>query len=275
MNFQSSIKVFATILITVCAHYSYSQSLPNSIKWTGFKVEDKDTIRMELVLERHDSIISGKATYFFSNGKYYKTFTVEGKVSNDSIVISDGFIQDKLMPPFDCSFYGDYYLKMDSVTLTGVWKEPYKSIVRKLEIGDIFLVKESPESVNYNFDSLLLSKIAMGRKDTIIQSFKTAFKTIELSVSDDAVVDNDIISILFNENVLIKNYSLIAKPLKFILSIDPGRKKSYLRFIAENVGNIPPNTATIKIKIGEVVRSLIIPSSFKYNGVIVFELSDE
>jgi hypothetical protein len=270
-----SIKMFAAVLTTFCTVNSYSQSFPDSIKWTGFKIEDKDTVRMELVLERRNSIISGKATYFFSNGKYYKTFTVEGKVSNDSIVISDGFIQDKLMPPFDCSFYGDYYLKMDSVTLTGVWKEPYKSIVRKLEMGDIYLVKEGAPGSNYNFDSLLLKRIADERMDTIIQAFKTKFRTVELSVSDDAVVDNDIISILFNENVLIKNYSLTAKPLKFTLDIDSARKKSYLRFIAENVGNIPPNTATIKIKIGEVVRSLIIPSSFKYNGVIVFELSDE
>jgi len=136
-------------------------------------------------------------------------------------------------------------------------------------------VREGDPGSNYNFDSLLLKKVADERMDTIIQAFKTKFRTVELSISDDAIVDNDIISILFNENVLVKNYSLTETPLKFTLNIDPARKKSHLRFIAENVGNIPPNTAAIKIKIGEVVRSLIIPSSFKYNGVIVFELADE
>ncbi len=83
------------------------------------------------------------------------------------------------------------------------------------------------------------------RKLVVKQSIKVKQRQITINIIEQYREDNDIVSIMLNDNWIIKNYTVIKKPKTIVVDLKPGR--NVLVFHAENLGTIPPNTATIMV----------------------------
>lgn len=69
---------------------------------------------------------------------------------------------------------------------------------------------------------------------------------VEIRVWDDKFVDGDIISLLFNEKWLLREYSLRRKQWKTTFTLVPGAENRLVLF-AHNMGKMPPNTAAVQV----------------------------
>ncbi|MEQ1800050.1 MAG: hypothetical protein ABL872_18985, partial [Lacibacter sp.] len=85
---------------------------------------------------------------------------------------------------------------------------------------------------------------------------------------DNGEVDNDTITISVNGVVVAADVRLDITPFELKLAFKPGEKSIDVTISANNLGNIPPNTAYLKVTAGETVHRLYVFSTKEVNAVV-------
>jgi N-acetylmuramoyl-L-alanine amidase len=98
-------------------------------------------------------------------------------------------------------------------------------------------------------------------------------KKITVDLYDDGDVDNDIVSVYFNGAAVVSKKPLSTNPISLTLNIEPGKTNELILF-AENLGNIPPNTALMIINDGTTRHEVRLAADMKNNAEIKFELKN-
>jgi hypothetical protein len=93
---------------------------------------------------------------------------------------------------------------------------------------------------------------------------------IRLDFYDNAQVDGDIITVLLNNQPLVSNQKLAAKPITLEIKVDLDNKEQEVTMVAENLGDIPPNTALLIITAGSKRYQLYLTSTEKKNAQVRF-----
>lgn len=106
-------------------------------------------------------------------------------------------------------------------------------------------------------------------KDT--KTIQVKNNKITVDFYDDGDIDNDIISVYFNKTAVFEKKSLTAKAYSVALTLEPGKTNELLMF-AENLGNIPPNTALMIITDGDSRHEIRLSADLKNNASVRFEL---
>ena len=96
---------------------------------------------------------------------------------------------------------------------------------------------------------------------------------IKVDLYDDGEIDNDIVSVYFNNRMLVDKISLTAAAHSFSLTLEPGKSNELVLF-ADNLGNIPPNTALMIITDGTARHEVRLSADLKNNASIMFELKN-
>ena len=92
-------------------------------------------------------------------------------------------------------------------------------------------------------------------------------QNISLTIWDEKEVDGDIISIRFNDQWVIRNYTLSATPKTFNLQAKAGQV-NYIEMFAEDVGRIPPATTAMIVSDGNRNHKVSLRSTPETNGRI-------
>lgn len=106
-----------------------------------------------------------------------------------------------------------------------------------------------------------------------IKTINVKNKKISVDLYDDGDVDNDIVSVYFNGVAVVSKKSLSTKPLSLTLNIEPDKPNELILF-AENLGNIPPNTALMIINDGPNRHEVRLSADLKNNAEVKFELKN-
>lgn len=137
------------------------------------------------------------------------------------------------------------------------------------------------DDVKYAVDSLIpatedqsekemVDKMA-NRKKTEIRRLVIDTQTIHIKVFDNGVVDNDTVSIFYNNKLLVNKQRLSDKAIEFDITLDEGISDHELVMYAENLGGIPPNTALVIVTAGKNRYELFSSASLEENAVLRFE----
>jgi N-acetylmuramoyl-L-alanine amidase len=94
---------------------------------------------------------------------------------------------------------------------------------------------------------------------------------IKVALYDDGEIDNDIVSVYFNNSLLAAKKPLTDKPVIFNLNLEAG-KNNELVLYADNLGTIPPNTALMIITDGTNRYEVRLSADLKNNASVRFEL---
>ncbi len=108
-----------------------------------------------------------------------------------------------------------------------------------------------------------------GRETDIVRIIPIKSESFTIQLYDNAEIDKDSISLVFNNNVLLSKKPLLNKPINLTLSLDKSASNELIMF-AENLGTIPPNTALIVVLDGKSKHEVYITSDMKKNGTIKF-----
>lgn len=95
-------------------------------------------------------------------------------------------------------------------------------------------------------DANLQTAIDHQRPLEVQETYTVQGEHIKISIADDAQEDGDILSLIFNGQVILDTYQLEKR--KKILKIPMTQKENYLVVYAHNEGSIPPNTIAIKVE---------------------------
>ena len=123
---------------------------------------------------------------------------------------------------------------------------------------------------------ITLSRVAESDFDHI-KEIKVDTGTIRLDFYDNAQIDGDIISVLLDNKPLITNQVLTARPITVEIKVDLAHTEQEITMVAENQGDIPPNTALLIITAGKKKYRLYLASTEKKNAQvrIIYEKPDQ
>ena len=120
-------------------------------------------------------------------------------------------------------------------------------------------------------DSIAVPKTITQRKNIEQSHIEVNVKTLNLKVYDNAIMDGDTVSILYNGKMLLTHQLLSEKGIELNIELDEKQTRHEITLFAENLGSIPPNTALIVITAGTKRYELFASASLEENAVLVFE----
>jgi hypothetical protein len=105
------------------------------------------------------------------------------------------------------------------------------------------------------------------RKKNIIRTLVVNTDSVLLRVYDNGIVDGDIVSVVYNDNVVIDKLSLTTHAVEVKIAVNPSQTNT-LVFHAHNLGLYPPNTAKLEILYGNKKEELTVSSDLTVSSVI-------
>lgn len=108
------------------------------------------------------------------------------------------------------------------------------------------------------------------RKNELIRTLVLTNPEVEISLYDNGEIDNDTVSIYLDGALLLANKRLSNKPITYTLQLNETNPEHTLVMVAENLGNLPPNTSLMIIQDGDKRHQVTITSTEQKNAMIRF-----
>lgn len=250
---------FFQLIVTIFSVSAASQDL-NGV-WRGTLTQGPGgcfrVYNIELNVKNDGTTIKGVSYHYSDVTNYVKEdFGGTYNSTNKTLSISELRVLTFHVPP-DCipciKQYNLAYEKLnDKEVLTGDWGGVTMNNYASCPPGKITLSRVAESDFEH------------------IKEIKVDTGTIRLDFYDNAQVDGDIITVLLNNQPLASNQRLTAKPITLEIKVDLINKEQEVTMVAENLGDIPPNTALLIITVGTKRYQLYLTSTEKKNAQVRF-----
>jgi len=161
-----------------------------------------------------------------------------------------------------------------------------KMLMKSFKKDSAYLVKEGVYDKIFNnetlampiFDSLVTQResVAVKQVEAVSNRMDLVQKIIDIDSSfikidlyDNGIVDDDTVSVYLNGSKIVSSRRLAAVPLHMELELDD-KEDNELKLFAENLGEIPPNTALMIVTVNGKRIELNLSASLSNNAVVVF-----
>lgn len=108
------------------------------------------------------------------------------------------------------------------------------------------------------------------RKPDILKTIQIENEIFRVDLYDNGEIDGDSISVFYNNKLILAHKKLTDRPITLNLNIPDGEAVNELTMYAENLGEIPPNTALMVVTDGDKRYEVRISSDLKNSGTIRF-----
>jgi len=108
------------------------------------------------------------------------------------------------------------------------------------------------------------------RKNELTRLITVTNSEIDISLYDNGTIDNDTVSIYLDGKLILSNKRLSNVPIKYKLQLDESSPEHTLVMVAENMGDIPPNTSLMIIQDGDKRYQVSIVSTEQKNAMVRF-----
>ncbi len=116
-----------------------------------------------------------------------------------------------------------------------------------------------------------IPKVLLERENNLVKTIYTNEKAITVEIFDNGTIDNDTISLYHNNKLVISQAKLTYTPLRLKIDCSDESKRHELIMVAENLGEIPPNSALMVITAGKKRYEIFLISNEQRNAKVVVE----
>jgi hypothetical protein len=235
---------------------------------------------IELQINFSSNNIIGKAYDYYDTSKYVKmSFTGRYNPQTHRMVL----IENKVLQyniPYDCApcmktYDLAYSVRGKEEILSGEWKghlvdrqnacPPGKISLTKAERSDFPVDIEQSDTLVALQHTLHLQP----RKEDLIKTVVVDSPRVKIDLYDNAEIDNDTITVLVNNKLLLYRQMLTDKPLTIYFNAFPGVEYELVMY-ADNLGTIPPNTALMVVTAGRQKFEVFLSSSEQQSAAVKF-----
>jgi hypothetical protein len=132
--------------------------------------------------------------------------------------------------------------------------------------------KTEPEPEQEIAETVIVStteSVPADRKLDIQEIINLADTVVKVTLYDNAIVDDDTVSVFANKKPVLLRQRISAKPLSFnIVLTEPGKPLEII-MQAENLGSIPPNTAVMIIETAHKRYEVRLSAGFEKHAVVI------
>lgn len=111
------------------------------------------------------------------------------------------------------------------------------------------------------------------RSNKVFETFELNEEDIYVSIYDNAEIDGDVITVIYNGEIVLSNQTLSDQPISFRLKVKKGME-NILTMYAENQGKVPPNTAIMRIQNGKEYYKILLSADDKENASVIFKAKE-
>lgn len=116
-----------------------------------------------------------------------------------------------------------------------------------------------------------LAKELTDRTNNLVKTLYVDEGEIELSLYDNGEIDNDTVSVYHNNELVINHGRLSTTPLTIRIKVDAQHPTHEFVMVADNLGEIPPNTSLMTISAGKKQYSVFLTSDTQRNAKVVLQ----
>jgi hypothetical protein len=168
-------------------------------------------------------------------------------------------------PPiyFDLKFNKDASNKDSVLTALREFKETYQVWSPSATDTLVAAVIQQREVVNF-----VVVDQYKKRENEVIAELEVESDSLLIDFYDNGEVDGDSISIFFNDKLLASAQRLSVSAIHLKIGLDPAKEVNNLSMFADNLGNIPPNTALMLVYDGRKRYEVRLSSNLQKNGMV-------
>jgi hypothetical protein len=113
--------------------------------------------------------------------------------------------------------------------------------------------------------------VLRSRSNPVVKSLIVHTNEVVLNIYDDGAIDHDTISVYLDNRQVIDHAMLTDRPIVLTLHLDETTDYHEIVMVAENEGEIPPNTSLMIVKAGDKEYEVRITSTEQKNAVVTFK----
>ncbi len=118
---------------------------------------------------------------------------------------------------------------------------------------------------------VVVPKVIATRENEVVKTVTTNANKISIRIYDNGTIDNDTISVYLDKKLVISKQRLTEKAIQLTLELDDSNDFHELVMVAENLGEIPPNTSLMVVTAGSKEYEIRVTSNEQKNAVIIFK----
>jgi hypothetical protein len=116
-----------------------------------------------------------------------------------------------------------------------------------------------------------LPRVLSTRKNELVKTITSSAKQVSINIYDNGTIDNDTVSVYIDNKLVISRQRLTEQPITVTINLDDNHEHHELIMVAENLGEIPPNTSLMVVSAGEERYEVRITSTEQKNAVVRFK----
>jgi hypothetical protein len=118
---------------------------------------------------------------------------------------------------------------------------------------------------------VITPRVLLSRSNVLVRTITVHSNELELKIYDDGAIDHDTVSVYLDKKQVINHAMLTDRPLVLTLHLDESEDYHELVMVAENEGEIPPNTSLMIVKAGDKEYEVRITSTEQKNAMVIFK----
>lgn len=297
---------FLTITLLTLLSSNHLPAQDISGKWTGnyessFMGTSMQRLEVEIEII-NDTTIKGYS-YLKYGGERHEKYAINGRYNkadstiyfseDEEISVNLGLLASNVMGNYTMKLkVYDTFMRMDgkwkqnrqslfNMMASGVWLEKSipnsKKTKPEPEAHPIAIVEEKKETVIIPIPKEALQKKATkpAKKTNIQKTFEITAAEKEsmlIEFTDNARLDNDIISVYINGKAEIKQKKISDVPVSITTSIPSDEDSLIVLVVAESYGAMPPCTVLMTVITNERKYTVNLASTYSENGAVKIEV---
>lgn len=114
-------------------------------------------------------------------------------------------------------------------------------------------------------------RVLLERSNTLVRTLTVDTREVVLNIYDDGAIDNDTVSVYLDNKMVVNHAMLTDRPIVVTIHLDEDNDYHELVMVADNEGEIPPNTSLMIVKAGDKEYKVNITSSLQKNATVTFK----
>jgi hypothetical protein len=114
-------------------------------------------------------------------------------------------------------------------------------------------------------------RVLANRQNELVKSITVNTRDVVIDIYDNGTIDNDTVSVYLDKRLVVSKQRLTDQPITVKLRLDEDNDYHELVMVAENLGDIPPNTSLMVVKAGDKQYEVRITSTEQKNAVVIFK----
>lgn len=118
---------------------------------------------------------------------------------------------------------------------------------------------------------IVTPKVLASRENELVKTIITGARKVLVNIYDNGAIDNDTISVYLDKKLVLSKKRLTDRALSVEFELNEDETTHELVMVAENLGEIPPNTSLMVVNAGGKYYEVRITSTEQKNAVVVFK----